>query len=161
MRAIRRRLFTWPAYRHWIEAFALLSVFGVVSTILIVISGRSALASEEMISLPFPVFAIVALIIPAFAEEVFFRGLCQPRDIRGFQSILISAASLACFIAWHPVQLWSGLPMGQLLFTQPVFLGLVALLGIICTISVHRSGSLWPAVIMHWLVVLSWKAFFA
>ena len=43
----------------------------------------------------------------------------------------------------------------------PRFLSLVAWLGLACTLSRIRSGSIWPAVIIHWGVVVVWMALYA
>ena len=71
---------------------------------------------------------------------------------------MLSALSLIAFVLWHPLQVWLDLPMAQPVFLDPAFLILVAVLGALCTILTHRSGSLWPAVVLHWIVVVSWKA---
>tara|TARA_R110002072_G_scaffold161616_3_gene313235 strand:- start:456 stop:1040 length:585 start_codon:yes stop_codon:yes gene_type:complete len=68
------------------------------------------------------------------------------------------SAALALFVLWHPVQVWLDLPMAQPVFLEPAFLFLAGLLGLACTISWQRSGSIWPPVVMHWLVVVGWKA---
>ena len=34
-------------------------------------------------------------------------------------------------------------------------------LGLACTLSRIRSGSIWPAAIIHWGVVVVWKALYA
>ena len=49
------------------------------------------------------------------------------------------------------------MPMAQPMFLEPAFLAIVALLGAVCTISWRRSGSVWPAVMIHWLSVVAWK----
>jgi len=102
--------------------------------------------------------AAVAILIPALGEELVFRGILQPHRLGVTKDWRLSALSLAAFVLWHPVQVWLGLPMAQEVFTDPAFLILVALLGALCTALTHRSGSLWPAVLLHWIVVVGWKA---
>ncbi|XGV98198.1 MAG: CPBP family glutamic-type intramembrane protease [Leptolyngbya sp. BL-A-14] len=34
------------------------------------------------------------------------------------------------------------------------------MLGIICTLSYLKSGSLWMPVVMHWVIVVSWLLIF-
>ena len=68
------------------------------------------------------------------------------------------ALALLAFIAWHPLQVGLGLPYAQVVFLRPDFLLIAALLGLACTISYRRSGSLQPAILMHWAVVAGWKA---
>ena len=71
---------------------------------------------------------------------------------------LRAALALAAFVLWHPVQVWLGLPMAQPAFLEPAFLAIVALLGLVCTLAWRRSGSVWPAVMIHWGTVVLWKA---
>lgn len=106
----------------------------------------------------FLLLAVIALIVPALGEELVFRGILQPRQFDAAGDWILSALSLVAFIAWHPIQVWLGLPMAQAVFTDPSFLTLVAVLGALCTALTHRSGSLWPSVILHWSVVVIWKA---
>lgn len=101
--------------------------------------------------------AVIAFVIPALGEEYLFRGILQPKTLSTVRDWSAAALSLIAFVLWHPVQVWLGLPMAQPLFTQPGFLVLVAILGGLCTLLVHRSGSLWPAIGLHWLVVVGWK----
>ena len=53
-------------------------------------------------------------------------------------------------------QTWIGLPFGRPEFVDPAFLGLVAWLGLACTLARLRSGSIWPGVVIHWGVVVMW-----
>jgi predicted Abi (CAAX) family protease len=106
----------------------------------------------------FLILAIIAFFIPALGEEFVFRGILLPPVQGWLQTLISSLLSVAVFVLWHPVQVWLGLPMAQEVFTDPAFLILVALLGALCTALTHRSGSLWPAVLLHWIVVVGWKA---
>lgn len=102
--------------------------------------------------------ALIALILPALGEELVFRGVLQPPRMDGPRAIIASGASLAAFIVWHPVQVGLGLPSAQPVFLDPAFLAMAGALGLVCTVLVHRSGSLWTAVFVHWAVVVVWKA---
>ena len=73
---------------------------------------------------------------------------------------LAAVASLLAYILWHPVQTWVGLPFGRPEFLDPAFLGVIAWLGLACTLSRIRSGSIWPAVVIHWGVVVMWKSLY-
>ncbi|GJL96413.1 MAG: peptidase [Hyphobacterium sp.] len=75
--------------------------------------------------------------------------------------LLFILPSLALFVLWHPVQVWLGLPLAQAVFLDWRFLITAALLGIACTISWQRSGSIWPAIAIHWAAVVGWKALLA
>ncbi|WP_417483395.1 type II CAAX prenyl endopeptidase Rce1 family protein [Maricaulis sp.] len=96
--------------------------------------------------------ALIAIIIPALAEEMVFRVL-----IAGRRGRWRAGLALILFVLWHPAQLWLGLPLAQPVFANPAFLTITAALGLACTLSWRRSGSIWPAVAMHWAVVVVWK----
>lgn len=99
-------------------------------------------------------------VIPSLGEEIVFRGLAQPRRLFGGTSRAwaFSGLSLLAFILWHPFQVWLHLPSAQAVFLEPIFLMIVALLGLSTTLLTHATGSLWPGVILHGLLVISWKA---
>lgn len=99
-------------------------------------------------------------IIPALAEEAVFRGLlCPSVEIAALtaRTMTLSALSLGAFILWHPFQFWLGLPHAQPVFADPVFLTIVAGLGGVCMALRARTGSLWPCVAVHGLLVIGWK----
>jgi predicted Abi (CAAX) family protease len=102
------------------------------------------------------VFAISlsAFLIPVMGEELAFRGWLRKGAPIG------AVISLLAYIAWHPLQTILQLPFGRPEFLDPRFLGLIAWLGLACTLSRIRSGSIWPAVIIHWGVVVVWKALY-
>jgi len=147
--------------RAWAEASGLFALFAIAAAFISGLTGAAALdPAFPGLREPRPliVLALVAFIVPALGEELMFRNLLQPRTLSGARGVVLSGLSLASFVAWHPVQLVAGLPTGQPLFLEPGFLAIAGLLGLVCTISVHRSGSIWPAVVMHWLTVIVWKA---
>jgi predicted Abi (CAAX) family protease len=151
-----------PRPRDGLEALVMLALLGALA--LGLANWSEALSWDP--SLPgltqslssFLGLAVVAVLAPALSEELVFRGLLQPERLSGPLSYLGAGASLALFILWHPIQVWTGWFTGQAVFLDPAFLIVVAGLGLACTISVHRSGSLWPAAAMHWVVVVVWKA---
>lgn len=67
---------------------------------------------------------------------------------------------MAAFVAYHPLKavILSGGKRST--FTRPVFLLLTTLLGAACTTAYLQSGSLWPPVVIHWLIVAVWLLFF-
>ena len=44
-------------------------------------------------------------------------------------------------------------------FLNPWFLATVAVLGLLLTRLYVATRSLWPSIIVHWLVVVAWKLF--
>jgi predicted Abi (CAAX) family protease len=99
--------------------------------------------------------SLSAFLVPSLAEELVFRGWLR----KGMP--IAAVISLLAFIAWHPLQTRLGLPFGRPEFTDAGFLSLVAVLGFACTLSRIRSGSIWPAVIIHWGTVVVWIALYA
>lgn len=150
-------LTTRPGIRAWGEGLLLLGVFGLVAAHLGIGYGLiNVSATDEYLA--FMAMAVVAFLIPALFEEMIFRVIlpwCGTRFRLPLR--LADALALALFVLWHPVQVWVGLPLAQTVFLDPVFLVITAGLGLVCTISYRRSGSIWPAVLMHWILVLAWK----
>lgn len=101
------------------------------------------------------VVGLSAFIIPALSEELIFRSWIRQGTPIG------AVISLLVFMLWHPAQVVLNLPFAHPNFLQPGFLAVVACLGLACTLSRIRSGSIWPAVIIHWGVAMLWKALFA
>jgi predicted Abi (CAAX) family protease len=96
---------------------------------------------------------------PAFVEELVFRVLLLPRDpssMRRGRLLLVAGASLALYVASHPLNAFLFRPQALGLFSSPAYLTLAALLGAACTAAYFISRSIWPAVVMHWATVLAW-----
>ena len=87
-------------------------------------------------------------------EELLFRGLVIPRS--GSRAGWI-ALSVILFVLWHPLQALTFGPPWAGAFLDPRFLAAVAILGTALARIYAVTGSLWPGVLAHWLVVLSWK----
>jgi hypothetical protein len=74
-----------------------------------------------------------------------------------------TARSLACRRRAHPIRALAPGPAlarpahGAADLRRPAFLAITAALGLACTISWRRSSSIWPAVALHWAVVVMWK----
>lgn len=100
-----------------------------------------------------------SFVSPAFLEEVFFRALLLPHPTETasiLSKMLWGCGSLAAFILYHPLNALTFFCRGRQIFTKPVFLGLAGLLGVLCTLVYQLTGSLWPAVFVHWLAVVIW-----
>lgn len=98
--------------------------------------------------------AATLFVAPALGEELLFRGLVVPRDRPGAVPI---ALSVALFVAWHPLQAVTFGPPWAAAFMNPWFLACTAILGLALARIYAATGSLWPGVVAHWLVVLGWK----
>lgn len=110
-----------------------------------------------------PKVLFTALWTPAITEELLFRVLLFPHPSEsanlGIQ-LLWGILSLILFILYHPLNALTFYPAGLRTFFHPVFLTLAALLGLICTLSYAQSGSLWPPVFIHWVIVVLWLLVF-
>ena len=66
------------------------------------------------------------------------------------------ALSTGVFVVYHPISARLWYAPGRRLFSDPAFLFQCALLGLACGLAYLLSGSLWWAVLIHWLAVLLW-----
>ncbi len=135
------------------------AVEGLVLFLMVVGAGYWAAMTGVLVLHPLPradVFAIAlsAFLIPSLGEELLFRGWLKKGAPIG------AVISLLAYIAWHPLQTWLHLPFGRPEFTDPRFLSLVAWLGLACTLSRIRSGSVWTPVIIHWGIAVVWLALY-
>lgn len=106
-----------------------------------------------------PWLLLKALLVPCIAEEAFFRVLLNPHPREGpsYLSVLLSGAlSVALFISWHPLNAWLLTPAVRPTFYKPGFLAIVAILGLLNQALYFRTGSVWPPVALHWLLVAVW-----
>jgi predicted Abi (CAAX) family protease len=96
---------------------------------------------------------------PALFEEIVFRGLLLPRDVRSMRRsrvVVVAALALAVYVASHPLNAWLFRPQVLSLFSGHTYLLLTTLLGLTCTATYWISRSLWPSVFIHWLTVVAW-----
>lgn len=151
--ATRSALTTQPSLRGWLETLLVLAAFLCIAGYIGFVSGLFKVELTDTWT-QFAIIALVAFAIPSLAEELVFRvGLPHLLGARWWSDAL----ALALFVLWHPLQVWLGLPMGKDLFLLPEFLAIVGLLGASCTLLRHRTGSVWPSVVIHWVTVLVWK----
>ncbi|QQA43222.1 type II CAAX prenyl endopeptidase Rce1 family protein [Pelagovum pacificum] len=138
--------------RDWLEAAAMLAAIVLVALILNRFSGFPG-QLQPNVDVSRAKQAALALLVPAIAEELVFRGpLLRPR----LRSLPVAALLLATYLAWHPLAAWLFRPAMVPLFTDPAFLALTATLGLSATLSTWRSGTLLPAITLHWLTVAAW-----
>lgn len=103
--------------------------------------------------------ALRAFFIPALGEELVFRAALIPGREEGAKPMLAIALSTLAFTLWHVAET-TFLPNSAATFLRPDFLALAALLGLLCALLRWRSGSIWTAVALHWLIVLAWQGWF-
>ena len=143
-RRVWRALTTWPDARGWLETLAALVGFAAAALLIGLPSGFLHPHPAPVAALP---LLLRTLIAPALAEELVFRVAPPPR---------FAGLALVAYVLYHPLNAWLFVPAARDSFSDPVFLLLAALLGALCTLLYRRSGSLWPPVVLHWLVVVSW-----
>jgi predicted Abi (CAAX) family protease len=146
-----------PALRDWLEAALLFSIFLTLASYVGLGNGLFKIALTDA-WLEFAIIAVIAVFIPALGEELIFRVGLPALFQNTLPSLFSQLLALLLFVIWHPIQYGLGLPMGQSLFIEPAFLIIVTALGLVCTISYRRSGSVWPAIAMHWGIVVLWKS---
>ena len=150
---LRRALTRIPTSRDWLETALALAAFAVVVGPLGLATGL--LVPEARPPGELALIALTAFFVPALGEEALFRGFLPDR--RGGRRDLIPViGSVAAFVCWHLVEtIW--LPGAASVFLRPDFLAAAALLGLACAALRVRSGSLWPAVGLHWAAVVAWQ----
>lgn len=109
--------------------------------------------------------ALVAFFAPALVEEIVFRGALLKPPSDGASGLGPAALSALLFAAWHPLAAWLlcrylACPGWNELASNWWFLGACAALGLACARLVLAIRSLWPAVLLHWLVIMAWKTLF-
>jgi predicted Abi (CAAX) family protease len=154
-RRLLAALTTWPSPRQWLMAAA-------VGLVALAIEGAIGLAGGFLRPAPadwsvLPFSLLLAVFVPALGEEAVFRGLLIPsrRDRRDVTLALL--LSTAAFVAWHVVEGLTFMPAASPIFLRADFLAMTAVLGLACGVLRHRTGSLWPAVAVHWLEVAIWQ----
>jgi predicted Abi (CAAX) family protease len=101
--------------------------------------------------------------LPAVLEESLFRLLLIPHPIETAISgdiYLWLVISLGLFIIYHPLNALTFFKPGNPTFMDWRFLTLAGLLGIVCSIAYLLTGSIWAAVLIHWIVVVGWLKVF-
>lgn len=104
-----------------------------------------------------PLRLLTVFFVPALGEEIPFRALLTPGPNESRRPWLAIAASTALYTLWHVVEALTFLPAAAHVFLRPDFLACCAVLGLGCAVMKLRTGSVWPAVILHWVLVVVWQ----
>ena len=103
--------------------------------------------------------ALISLFLPATAEEIFFRVLLIPHAAEQssliYQSLAI-AISLILFVAYHPLNAKFLMRSARGTFDTLPFLIFATILGLVCTAAYLESGSIYPPIFLHWIIVIIW-----
>jgi uncharacterized protein (DUF2235 family)/membrane protease YdiL (CAAX protease family) len=162
---LRGLLGTWPDSRGWLAAAKALGWLALLLGLLGWLGGFLSWHPQlgpELIKL-----ALIAIIVPALIEELLFRGILLKPPANGVTGLGPAALSALLFAFWHPLQIWfycrywpAMCPSWAPLAWNWWFLAACAVLGFACARSVLATRSIWPAVALHWLVIMVWAAFF-
>lgn len=118
-------------------------------------TGLYTLGAGDLAALPLTLLTV--FFVPAIGEEVVFRGLMVPGRNEAARPIIAIALSTLLYVLWHPLEGFTFLPGARALFARPDFLMVTGLLGLACAVTRWRTGSIWPAVLLHWAAVVVWK----
>ena len=165
-RAIAHRLkvgfSTIPSFSNWFYTVVLLLIYAAIS---LPVGFLSDWLQFQIISggwIKITGVVIRAFFVPGISEELIFRVLLLPHPTENISSNikwLWGSIGLSIFIIYHPLQTITTFPAAFATFNHPVFLLLAAFLGIACTIAYWRSGSVWTAILIHWIIVSVWLVF--
>ncbi|MFO1014728.1 MAG: CPBP family glutamic-type intramembrane protease [Caulobacteraceae bacterium] len=149
-RAIR----TLPTGRDWLEAAGLFVAMGAAQCSLGFSTGLYHLRPATD---GWPMTVLITFLAPGLGEEIPFRAVLMPGRDETSKPILAILLTTAVFTAWHLVEARTFLPGAWPLFSRLDFLACAAILGLVCAISRYRSGSVWPALVIHTAMVVVWK----
>jgi len=149
---------TIPDFTDWLVTAMLVLAYTVIALPIGYLSGF--LKVDVQTSGPTITGVLIGcLLTPGLSEEVFFRVLILPHPSENASGLMLwfwGWASLVLYVVYHPLNALTFYPIGRSTFMNPVFLLLAAILGVACSIAYLQSGSIWPAVAVHWLVVTAW-----
>lgn len=150
---LRRALTTLPSPRGWALCGGVALLTGVLMAAIGFSTGLYALTPTTS---GLPLRLLTVLFVPALGEEIPFRGLLVPGRGEARRPWIAIAVSTALYVAWHPLEALTFLPHATM-FLRPDFLVCTAILGLGCAVMRWRTGSLWPAVLLHGGFVVVWQ----
>ncbi len=159
---MRGALTTWPDASGWAFAGIVLAAFTAFALAVGFGSGFFQVAPTDLSPATFLRAMAILFVFPGLGEELVFRGLLLPhrsenRSPRFRQRAFL--ASIVIFTLWHVGNAWLLFPVARPIFWDWRFLLIVVGLGAASGSVYLRTGSLWPAVLIHWGIVVIWKGF--
>lgn len=145
---------TLPTPRGWLFCFA---VSAVTLALMMAIGFATGLYRLQPTEPGLPLRLLVVFLVPALGEEIPFRGLLTPGPAESKRANLEIAVSTGLYTGWHVLEAVTFLKSAAPVFLRPDFLLCCAVLGLGCAITKRRTGSIWPAVILHWALVVIWQ----
>ncbi len=150
---------SWPDSSAWLMSVLVMVIYGVLARW---VGKRSGIFVKLDTPLPLKqkMLLIGRIIVhPAITEESLYRGLLLPPPSLSPivpRDFLWYGLSLLLFVLAHPVNAWLLRRPARPVFTNPIFLLLVTLFGICVSLIYALSGSLWPPILFHGVVVYVW-----
>lgn len=154
-RRLMAALTTWPSPGQWLAAAGVGLVALVLEGAIGLGGGLLRPAPADWSVLPFSL--ALALVVPALGEETVFRGVLIPSRGDSRDATLAILLSTLAFVGWHVLEALTFMRAAAPVFLRGDFLATTAVLGLACGVLRHRTGSLWPAVALHWLEVAIWQ----
>jgi len=145
---------TWPSVRDWTKGLAISIVTIMIIAAVAGLSGLLEWQHDMAVLARLPLI----LIVPAFSEELVFRAPVPARGQTRYQPHGLLRRPFSS-LQWHVLEAKTFLPGARLFLTAP-FLACAAVLGLGCALLKYRTGSLWPPVVLHALVVWVWQSAF-
>jgi predicted Abi (CAAX) family protease len=140
-----RALAKLPDARGWTQSLFIVAIATATIALIAAPSGLLTLTPRLTPAI------LTAFLIPAFTEELIFRGFVTTR--------LALIVSTVAFTLWHVVEALTFLP-GATLFLTPGFLTAASILGLAAGLMRLITGSLWPAILFHGTIVALWQSLF-
>ncbi|MGE5244122.1 MAG: type II CAAX prenyl endopeptidase Rce1 family protein [Betaproteobacteria bacterium] len=160
---VREAILTLPARDSWRRCAWVYLAFAACAAPAAWASGLAYPARAALTPGGAAILAGTLALHPAFSEEVIFRALLLPRRpdrVPRGRLCLVAAIALLLYVAAHPINAILFRPAALPVFSAPPYLAVAALLGAACTAAYLISGSIWPAVLLHWTTVVLWMLLF-
>ena len=145
---------TLPSPRGWLFCLA---VSAVTLASMAVIGFATGLYRLQPTEPGLAVRMLVVFFVPSLGEELPFRGLLTPGPEETQRPKLEIAVSTALYTVWHVLEAVTFLKAAAGVFLRPDFLLCRAVLGLGCAVTKRVTGSIWPAVLLHWALVVVWQ----
>lgn len=152
---LKSALTTWPKAGAWA---ACLAIYCVATVAIAAVAFAFGLSHWRPRFENWPA-GLSVFFVPAFTEELVFRGILIPGRDEGRAAHRAIAFGTLAFVLWHVIEATLILPRAGL-FLHPAFLFCAGLLGLACAITRYRTGSLWPPILFHGTIVLAWQFLF-
>lgn len=154
----RTSLTTLPAGREWALAAGVGAAALAVELIIGLAGGLLVPTPPDWSVLPGAL--LLAVFVPSIGEELVFRGAMVPGHEEARDPWPAILLCTLVFMLWHVFEAATFMQAAAPVFLRPDFLATTVVLGLACGWLRWRTGSLWPAVLLHWLEVAGWQIWF-